>query len=316
MTTSSAGLEKLSKVRAMQVPVNHSLSMPRIMKWLLLVTLVMALSACSMVRLGYSQLPELSHWWLDSYLDLDAAQSKTLRADLGTLHTWHRQQELPWLAQTLNQLEAAAPQNTSAAALCQTTDAVRLHLDLLTVQSVPMFTRLASSLTAAQLDHLRRQLAKRRQDWQEEWGGADATKRRADRLIERTEQFYGRLDASQKVLLRNSLAADPVDEQQWANDIRTRHLDIEQTVRRLSRGELAASDAPAEMRALLERLSRAADPQRSAQRQQMQCKLFADLHNSATTAQRQKLAASLKAYATDAQAMTLLPVVVSNAAKP
>ena len=316
MTTSSAGLEKLSKVRAMQVPVNHSLSMPRIMKWLLLVALATALSACSMVRLGYSQLPELSHWWLDSHLDLDAAQSKTLRADLATLHTWNRQQELPWLAQTLNQLETAAPQNTSAAALCQTTDAVRQHLAVLTAQAIPMFTRLASSLTAAQLDHLQRQLAKRRQDWQEEWGGADATKRRADRLIDRTEQFYGRLSAAQKAPLQTSLAADPMDEQQWANDIRDRHLDIEQTVRRMSRGEVAASDAPAEMRALLERLSRPSDPQRSAQRQQMQCKLFADLHNSATTAQRQKLTVSLKACAADARAMALLPVVVSNAAKP
>jgi hypothetical protein len=48
----------------------------------------------------------------------------------------------------------------------------------------------------------------------------------------------------------------------------------------------------------------------------MQCKLFADLHNSATPAQRQKLTASLKAYAADAQAMALLPVALSNAAKP
>jgi Family of unknown function (DUF6279) len=296
--------------------MNHSLLMPRIMKWLVLVALAATLSACSMVRLGYSQLPELSHWWLDSYLDLDAAQSKTLRADLGTLHTWHRQQEMPWLVQILTQLEAAAPQNTSAAALCQTTDAVREHLDMLAVQAVPMFTRLASSLTAAQLDHLQRQLAKRRQDWQEEWLGAEVAKRRSDRLIDRTEQFYGRLSATQKALLQTSLAANPVDEQQWANDIRARHLDMEQTLRRVSRGELAASDVSAEMRALLERLTRAADPQRSAQRQQIQCKMFAELHNSATPTQRQKLAASLKAYATDAQAMALLPAALSNAAKP
>lgn len=316
MTTSSAGLEKLSKVRAMQVPVIHSLPMSRIMKWLLLLALAAALSACSMVRLGYSQLPELSHWWLDSYLDLDAAQSKTLRADLATLHTWHRQQEMPWLAQTLAQLEVAAPQNTSAAALCQTTDAVRQHFDLLTVQSVPMFTRLASSLTAAQLDHLQRQLAKRRQDWQEDRSGADAVKRRADRLIERTEQFYGRLSAGQKALLQTSLAANPLDEQQIASDIRARHLDIEQTVRKMSRGEVAASDASAEIRALLDRLTRAADPQRSAQRQQAQCTLFADLHNSATPAQRQKLATTLKAYASDAQTMILSPAALLGLAKP
>jgi hypothetical protein len=235
---------------------------------------------------------------------------------LAALHTWHRQQEMGWLAQTLTQLESSSLQDTSAAALCKTTDAVRQHMDLLAAQSVPMFTRLASSLTAAQLDHLQRQLAKRRQDWQEEWGGADAAKRRADRLIDRTEQFYGRLDASQKALLRTSLAADPVEAQTIANDIRSRHLDMEQTARKLARGDITPTDTATEMRGLLERLMRPSDAQRSAQRQQMQCTVFADLHNSATPAQRQKLAATLKAYASDAQAMILNPAALLGFAKP
>jgi hypothetical protein len=316
MTTSIAGLEKLSKVRAMQVPVNRSLSMARIMKWLLMLALGLLLVACSMVRLGYSQLPELSHWWLDSYLDLDATQSTMLKADLAALHTWHRQQELVWLAQTLTQLESRALQDTNAAALCQTTEAVRQHLDLLSGQSVPMFTRLASSLRPAQLERLQHQLAKRRQDWQEEWPEADATKRRADRLIERTEQFYGRLDAGQKALLRASLAADPVNDQQMFNDMRARHQDIEQTARKLAGGAMTDSDAASDVRALLERLTRPSDVQRGAQRQLAQCKVFSELHNSATPGQRQKLAATLKAYAGDAQAMALSQPALLGFAKP
>jgi hypothetical protein len=281
--------------------------MARIMKWLLMLALGLTLSACSMVRLGYSQLPELSHWWLDSYLDLDASQSSVLKADLTALHTWHRQQELVWLAQTLSQLESSALQDTTAAALCQTTEAVRQHLDLVAAQSVPMFTRLAISFKPSQLEHLQRQLAKRRQDWQGEWREADADKRRADRLIERTEQFYGRLNAGQKALLRSSVAADPLDEQQMANDMRARHQDIELTARKLSGGQASLGEAATEMRAMLDRLTRASDAARSAQRQQAQCKVFAELHNSATPAQRQKLATTLKAYASDAQAMTLNP---------
>jgi hypothetical protein len=277
------------------------------MKWLMLLALGLTLGACSMVRLGYSQLPELSHWWLDSYLDLDAAQSSVLKADLAALHTWHRQQELAWLAQTLSQLESRALQDTSPAALCQTTDSVRQRLDLLASQSVPMFTRLAISLKPAQLEHLKQQLAKRRQDWQEELRESDADKRRADRLIERTEQFYGRLDAGQKALLRASLAADPLNEEQMVNDMRARHQDIEQTARKLSGSAVNGTEAATEMRALLDRLTRASDAARSAQRQQAQCKMFAELHNSATPAQRQKLANTLKAYAGDAQAMTLNP---------
>jgi hypothetical protein len=290
--------------------------MARIMKWLLMLAVGLTLVACSMVRLGYSQLPELSHWWLDSYLDLDAAQSSVLKADLTALHTWHRQQELVWLAQTLTQLESRALQDTNPAALCQTTEAVRQHLDLLTAQSVPMFTRLVISLKPAQLEHLQRQLAKRRQDWQEEWRGADADKRRADRLIERTEQFYGRLDAGQRALLRASLAADPLDEPQMANDMRARHQDIEQTARKLSGGQVSSGEAATQMRALLDRLTRASDAARSAQHQQAQCKVFAELHNSATPAQRQKLVTTLKAYAGDAQAMSLNPSTLVGLLQP
>jgi hypothetical protein len=286
------------------------------MKWLLVLAFSLVLAACSMVRLGYSQLPELSHWWLDSYLDLDASQSSVLKADLIALHTWHRQQELVWLAQTLSQLESRALQDTTPAALCQTTEAVRQHLDLLTEQSVPMFTRLATSLKPGQLDHLQRQLAKRRQDWQDEWHEADADNRRADRLIERTEQFYGRLDAGQKARLRASLAADPPDEQQMANDMRARHQDIEQTARKFAGGNVTSGDAATEMRALLDRLMRPSDAARGARRQQAQCKVFAELHNSATATQRQKLAATLRAYAGDAQAMSLNPATLVGSAEP
>jgi hypothetical protein len=286
------------------------------MKWLLVLAFSLVLAACSMVRLGYSQLPELSHWWLDSYLDLDASQSSVLKADLIALHTWHRQQELVWLAQTLSQLESRALQDTTPAALCQTTEAVRQHLDLLTEQSVPMFTRLATSLKPGQLDHLQRQLAKRRQDWQDEWREADADNRRADRLIERTEQFYGRLDAGQKARLRASLAADPPDEQQMANDMRARHQDIEQTARKFAGGNATSGDAATEMRALLDRLMRPSDAARGARRQQAQCKVFAELHNSATATQRQKLAATLRAYAGDAQAMSLNPATLVGSAEP
>ena len=277
--------------------------MARIMKWLLMLAIGLQLTACSMVRLGYSQLPELSHWWLDSYLDLDAAQSTALKTDLAALHTWHRQQELGGLAQTLTQLANAAGQDTTTQALCQTTDEVRQRVDVLAAQSVPMFTRLATTLTPVQLDHLQRQLTKRRQDWQEEWREEDADTRRADRLIERAQQFYGRLEPGQKALVRAGVAADPIDTQQMFDDIRERHQDIEQTLRKLAAGNLTDTDASSEVRALLDRLMRPTNAQRSAQRQQAQCQLFADLHNSASITQRQRLAASLKAYAADAQAM-------------
>jgi hypothetical protein len=112
------------------------------------------------------------------------------------------------------------------------------------------------------------------------------------------------------------LAVDPLDEAEMVKDMRDRHQAIEQTARKLAGGAVNGTDAATEIRALLDRLTRASNAARSTQRQQAQCKVFAELHNSATPAQRQKLAATLKAYAGDAQAMVLNPATVLGFAKP
>ena len=47
--------------------------------------LASALAACSSVRLAYNNLPTLSYWWLDGYVDFDGAQTPRVREDLGQL---------------------------------------------------------------------------------------------------------------------------------------------------------------------------------------------------------------------------------------
>ncbi len=53
------------------------------------------LASCSVVRLGYSQAPDLAFWWIDSYVDLNEAQSPRLRKELDDIAQWHRSRELP-----------------------------------------------------------------------------------------------------------------------------------------------------------------------------------------------------------------------------
>ena len=84
------------------------LSLTRIIRALGLLTLALLLASCSVVRLGYGQLPELVYWWVDGYLDLDDDQSRLLRQDLEKIHDWHRRQELPQLASTLATLQTQA----------------------------------------------------------------------------------------------------------------------------------------------------------------------------------------------------------------
>jgi hypothetical protein len=48
------------------------------------------LASCSLVKLGYGQLPDLTYWWIDSYIDVTDAQTPRLRRELDELAQWHR----------------------------------------------------------------------------------------------------------------------------------------------------------------------------------------------------------------------------------
>ena len=75
-----------------------------------------ALAACSALKLAYNNLPELSYWWLDGYLDFDGAQTPRVRDDLAELLAWHRRHELPRLVELLRGAQALAPEDITPAA--------------------------------------------------------------------------------------------------------------------------------------------------------------------------------------------------------
>lgn len=262
-----------------------------------------------MVRLGYSQLPDLTYWWMDSYLDLGDAQSVALRNDLSKLHDWHRNQELLPLAHTLAQLQSLAMQDTTPAAVCRVVDEFHPRLQAVANQAAPGLARLAVSLKPEQLAHLQHQLTKRRQKWAEGWlsnGPAERLEKRSKRLIDRSEMFYGRLDDAQRALLRASVLASRFDAGLAQTEMLRRHQDVWQTAQTLAGGSLSAQRAEDETRQLLWRLMRSPDP---AYRQHADliklenCQTFELLHNSTTSAQKQKLAETLRGYELDARAL-------------
>jgi hypothetical protein len=62
------------------------------------------LSGCSNTFL-YNRLNWLIPWYLDDYVDLSGQQSRALREDLKGFLSWHRQNELPYYLQILDEIE-------------------------------------------------------------------------------------------------------------------------------------------------------------------------------------------------------------------
>ena len=109
------------------------------------------LASCSLVKLGYGQLPDLTYWWIDSYIDVTDAQTPRLRRELDELAQWHRTNELPRLALLLQKAQQLAPGPISPAQACALFEDGRERFNAVTARAEGLVLWLApwASINAA-----------------------------------------------------------------------------------------------------------------------------------------------------------------------
>ncbi|RQO61024.1 hypothetical protein DBV14_05815 [Variovorax sp. KBW07] len=267
--------------------------------------LAASLGACSTIKLAYNNLPELSYWWLDGYLDFDGTQTPKVRDELAQLLAWHRQNELPRIAELLQEAQALAPGEVTPAQACAFADRIRERLLAVTDRAELAGTELALSLTDAQLQQLERKYAKNNATYRKDWldrTPAQVHEKRYDQFLDRTEDFYGRLTAEQRDLLKQQVAQSVFNPQLADAERRKR----QQEALVLLRGFSANKPSPAEARAALHAyIQRIADPPPGPWRDQQQallqegCRNTAVLHNGTSASQREQAVRRLQAYRSD-----------------
>lgn len=271
---------------------------------------VFALCGCSAVRLGYSNAPNLAYWWLDDYFDFDSPQGEHMRADLQTLHAWHRKEELPLLKDLLKNLQAAAALPVTPEQVCSLYAYLQTRAQVTGEHLAPALAAIAPTLQTAQMEHMAQRLDKRSRQWREEWMDgtpADIAERRVKQLVERAEWFYGRLDAPQMALVRAQMAAVEFDSAVELRESLRRHQDTVSTFRQLHTRSTPDLQAQNEIRALVARSVHSPEPsyrQYFSKISAQSCAVVAALHNSASPNQRQKLMQTLQAYENDARALS------------
>lgn len=275
----------------------------------LLLAVAMAMAGCSSIRLAYSNAPSLLTWWLDGYLDFDSAQSTRLRADLSTLHAWHRTEELPQLVAMLRDMQASAVGTFSADDTCRLSDAVQARLLSLTYRALPTAAAIATSLKPAQIDHLQATFDKRNQEWREEWlegSSVERKQRRLSKLVDRMEDWYGTLSEEQVALLEQQIAASPFDPMRQFRETLRRQQDTLQTLRTVQQRAMDEAQAQAALSALVARNLKSPDAQFEAYTDTLRragCASIARFHASTTKSQRANLQQTLKSYETEATAL-------------
>jgi hypothetical protein len=275
--------------------------------------LAAALGACSAIKLAYNNLPTVSYWWLDGYLDFDSAQNPKVREELAQLLAWHRQNELPRVAALLQEALALAPGEVTPAQVCAMADRIRERLLAVADRAEPAGTGLALSLTGAQLFHLERKYARNNAEYRKDWldrTPAQVREKRYDQFLDRTEDFYGRLTSEQRELLKQQVAQSVFDPKLADAERRKR----QQEALVLLRGFVARKPSPAEAQAALHGyIQRIADPLPGAWRDQQQallqegCRNTAALHNGTSASQRAQAVRRLQAYQDDLQELMAAP---------
>ena len=255
----------------------------------------LALAGCSFVRLGYSQGPELAHWWLDRHADFDTAQSARVREALAAWFAWHRREQLPDYARLLVRAQDEIQAPATAEQVCAWIDEARSRARIAVEQAVPAIADIAVTLTPRQIEHIERQQAKANAEYREESLQTDPVKRtRAwlKRNVERAEMLYGKLDAAQRDRLADALAKSPYDAERAYAQRRRSQQEAVQILRRAADGasRTATQEALTAYAQRVQRRGTDEDARHAEQVARYSCATSAALHNSTTPEQRRHAA--------------------------
>ena len=269
----------------------------------------MVLSGCSFLKLGYTQLPEVSIWWLDNYLNFTDSQSAQAKTALKKLLAWHRKEELPAVADLLAQAQSLASDNISSEQACRLWDIAQQRIEALLNESARDAAPVAAQLSPRQLKHIQRQWDSKNQDWQKDWLLAppeDRKKKRLDSAVDRYSSFYGDFSPAQIKLIEQQQAQSPWSPQ-WAWQQRLQRQQEQMVLMQSwiadgAKPALSVPEVEKSLKAFLQlsaRPSQASELTKQLQIEQHVCQNLAQLHNSTSPAQRLKAQRKLKSYESD-----------------
>jgi hypothetical protein len=282
------------------------------LRWIIGLALVLLLAGCSVLRIGYSQAPNLAYWWIDGYVDLDDEQAPRVREAIDRWFEWHRRTEMPRYAELLARAQREVMQPTlGAEAMCAWRDEAQRRLDAALDEATPALAALTLTLTPVQIRHIERKLADKGEELKQDFAQTDRNERAKaafKRTLERFENLYGQLDDVQRAKLAQLLAASPFDADRWLLERDRRNRDLLATLSAISTaarpadGAASQDRAQAAVRLLAERALRSPRPEYRAYQERLtreNCVLTAAMHNASTAVQRLHARDKLKSWETD-----------------
>jgi hypothetical protein len=265
----------------------------------------MLLAGCGTLplRLGYNNGPRLMYWWLDAYVNLTDTQAGAVREGIGRWFRWHRGSQLPHYAQLVSDVKGRVGEPTTPQAVCRLWQQVREHGDVAIAQSLPDMASFVRTLGQEQLANIERRFDKVNREFRDEHLQPDPAQRKrasVKRARERAEMLYGPLEPAQRELLVRAVATSPFDPHMWNAERLHRQQDILQTLTALLADP--QKPAPDTLGALVRRLQVSPREDYRGYQERLtahNCRVAAELHNSATPRQREHARQRLQLWEDD-----------------
>lgn len=189
-------------------------SAPRLRILVALAACALLLSACSMVRLGYSQLDNIAAWMADDYFDLDARQKDEFAKRFERLYEWHRYEQLPDYAAFFAQTRARLQKGLAREDVLWFVDGLRARYRALVMRGSEDAAALLATIAPAQLEALQRQWEKDNRRFAREYrldeSEEEIKRARVRRTLDQVKDWVGSLTPEQEqriALLVNDLPA-------------------------------------------------------------------------------------------------------------
>lgn len=175
------------------------------MRVLLCALALSLLSACSTTRIAYEYADVYLRWRIGNYLDVEGAQSEELDERIDGFLAWHRAQALPQYVGLMEEAARRMERGLTRQDAVWAHDVVQVQIRQGLFAGGEALAPLLDRLSAEQLKYLERGIAEdNRRFAREQLRGsvAERRERRAARIVERMEDWVGRLTLAQVERIR------------------------------------------------------------------------------------------------------------------
>lgn len=161
--------------------------------------MALGLGACSARKLAYRMAPTLLMSAVDDMLELTSSQKEWLRPQLRTLVDWHRREELPRWAASLEDLRRRLGDGLQPDDVKWTRATVDELMGRVARRLAPVGGELFARVTPAQIDHMKDEMARERRDRAgEDLSPERALEKQTKKRVKSLERWTGPLTPEQR----------------------------------------------------------------------------------------------------------------------